>query len=82
MLYSKTKITELDGRGVSIEMQQYVVDNGTEYSIGMSHRCAYVNSERGRAELVAEVPEPYLSAVMMVWEETPTVIENNGAWEG
>ena len=43
--------------------------------MGELHAKAYMNSERGRAELAEEVSEPYLSAVLSVWGEEPTVEE-------
>lgn len=74
-----TKITldMLTETGVSVKTQKYVEDGGVEYAVGEPHRCAYVNSERGRAEIAAELPEPYLSAVLAVWGEAPTVFEDN-----
>lgn len=38
-------------------------------------RKAYVNSEQSRQELQTEVPEPYLSEILEVWGDAPTVIE-------
>lgn len=72
-----TKITldMLTETGVSVKTQKYIEDGGVEYTVGEPHRKAYVNSERGRAEIAAELPEPYLSAVLAVWGEAPTVIE-------
>jgi len=61
--------------GVSVKTQKYVEDGGVEYAMGEPHRRAYVNSERGRSEIAAELPEPYLSAVMVVWGSVPTVDE-------
>jgi len=47
-------------------------DQGQEYETP-PHAKAYINSVDGRDELMAEVPEPYLSAVLAVWGEKPTV---------
>lgn len=38
-------------------------------------RKAYANSVSGRQELQAEVPEPYLSEILVVWGDEPTIIE-------
>lgn len=75
-----TKITldMLTETGVSVKTQKYVEDGGIEYAVGEPHRRAYINSERGRNEIAAELPEPYLSAVMSVWGDAPTVIESDG----
>ncbi len=74
-----TRITldMLTETGASVKTQKYVEDGGVEYAVGEPHRRAYVNSERGRAEIAAELPEPYLSAVMSVWGENPTVVEGD-----
>ena len=72
---TKTTLDMLTADSVSIKTQQYTTVEGIEYSIGQPHRCAYVNSERGRAEIMGVLADPYLSAVMMVWGDTPTVTE-------
>lgn len=46
-----------------------------ETQIGENHRCAYVNSVSGRASIANDLAEPYLSAVMEIWGDTPTVSE-------
>ena len=76
-----TRITldMLTETGVSVKTQKYIEDGGVEYAVGEPHRRAYVNSERGRAEIAAELPEPYLSAVMAVWGDVPTVVEDNNS---
>lgn len=71
----KIIIDELTNTSVSIGNQKYVIDDGTVYYVGEPHRCAYMNSERGRAEIAYALPEPYLSAVMAVWGNEPTVNE-------
>jgi hypothetical protein len=72
-----TKITldMLAETSVSMRTQKYMEDGDIEYAVGEPHRCAYVNSERGRSEITAALPEPYLSAVMAVWGDAATVIE-------
>lgn len=74
-----TRITldMLTETSVSVKTQKYIEDGGVEYAVGEPHRRAYVNSERGRAEIAAELPEPYLSAVLAVWGEAPIVVEDN-----
>ena len=75
---TKTMIEHLTPNGVNIKTQKYIEQDGVEYALGEPHRCAFVNSERGRTEIATELPEPYLSAVMAVWGDAPTVIENDG----
>jgi len=74
-MYEKFSLDMLTETSVSVKTQKYVEDGGVEYAVGEPHRRAYVNSERGRAEIAAELPEPYLSAVMAVWGDSAKVID-------
>lgn len=74
-MIEKITLDMLTQDSVSVKRQRYAVVDGEEYPIGRPHRKAYVNSERGRTEIQNELEEPYLSAVMAVWGEQPTVIE-------
>jgi hypothetical protein len=74
----KIMVDMLTDTGVSIKTQQYVEQDGVEYTAGLPHRCAYVNSHRGRADIAAALDEPYLSAVMAVWGDTAIVPEVEG----
>ena len=65
----------LTENSVTVKTQRYTVMDGEEVTVGEIHARAYPNSERGRAELAEEVSEPYLSAVLSVWGEEPTVDE-------
>lgn len=68
-------IDALTKGSVSVKVQKTIVQDGIAYEIGQPQRRAYVNSESGRAKLSEEVPEPYLSAVMAVWGNDPTMEE-------
>ena len=61
--------------GVSIKTQKNILQDGVTYEIDQPHRCAYVNSARGRQQLLQNVPEPYRGAVLAVWGDAPTVQE-------
>lgn len=74
-MIEKITIDMLTADSVSIKKQNYVVVNGTEYAIEEPWRRAYVNSTSGRTQLQAEVSEPYLSSILGVWGDTPTVVE-------
>ena len=65
----------LTENSVTVKTQRYTVMDGEEVNIGEIHARAYPNSERSRAELAEDVPEPYLSAVLSAWGEEPTVDE-------
>ena len=75
MIGEKTIIEMLTQDSVSIKKQKYIVVDGQEYAVGEPWRRAYINSEKGREQVQTEVPEPYLSAIMTVWGDTPTVTE-------
>lgn len=66
---------------VSVKIQKYVGVDGVEYQVGEPHRKAYVNSESGRAEVLAELPESQATAIMAVWGDTPTIDEDAGSAE-
>lgn len=76
-MITKMTLDMLTDKSVSVRTQTYIEHGGVEYAVGEPHRRAYVNSERGRAEIAAELPEPYLSAVLAVWGEAPTIVEDN-----
>ena len=75
-MVKKITLDMLTADSVSIKKQQYTVVDGKEYPIGEPWRRAYINSVQGRAQVQAEVPEPYLSAIMAVWGDAPTVPDN------
>ncbi len=60
---------------VSVKTQKYTDVEGVEYPIGQPHRKAYVNSARGRQEVMDELPEPHQTAIFAIWGDTPTVVE-------
>mgnify|MGYP000860378665 FL=1 len=74
-MVEKIIIDMLNQDSVSIKKQKYIVVDGQEYAVGEPWRRAYINSEKGREQVQTEVPEPYLSAIMTVWGDTPTVTE-------
>ncbi|KIL45770.1 hypothetical protein [Jeotgalibacillus soli] len=74
-MIEKYTIDALSQDSVSIKKQQYAVVEGAEYPIGEPWRKAYTNSISGREELKTEVPADYSNAILMIWGETPTVVE-------
>ena len=69
----KITLDNLTEKSVSVLTQQFAEINGQTVQIGENHRTAFVNSEYGRIELKDKLQEPYLSSVMAVWGENPTV---------
>ena len=67
-------LDELNQNSVSVVTRKYIEEDDVKYFVGDIHRRAYVNSEDGRKEIDEELAEPYLSAVMTVWGDTPTVV--------
>ena len=68
-------LDELNEFGVSVVTKKYIISEGIRYFVGDPHRVAYVNSMSGRADISRELSEPYLSAVMNIWGDTPLVPE-------
>jgi len=60
----------LTADSVTVETINIFENDGTVYRMP-PHAKAYPNSEAGRAELQAEVSEPYLSAVLTIWGDAP-----------
>lgn len=73
MIKQEISLDELDVYKVSVEIKQFVEVDGVLYQIGTPHRRAYSNSEQDRILIAEELAQPYLSAVMAVWGDTPTV---------
>jgi hypothetical protein len=71
---SEISLDELTTNSVSVKTVNYTTIDGVKYYLGDPHRCAYVNSTSGRAAITAALAEPYLSAVMAVWGNTPTIV--------
>lgn len=76
-MITKISLDMLTTDSVSVKKQQYINQEGIEYIVGRPWRRAYVNSEEGRRKIQEELPEPYLSAVMAVWGDEPTVVEDD-----
>lgn len=74
-MIEKITLDMLNEKSVSVKKQKYVIIDGQEYPVGDPWRRAYVNNEDGRQQIQDELEEPYLSAVMAVWGEQPTAIE-------
>ena len=68
---TKTIIEFLDNKSVSIVKKNVIKEEGKEYYVGDPHRCSYLNDEQGRQLLKKQVPEPYYSSVMEIWENYP-----------
>ena len=69
-LQTQTKMTVdmLTADSVSILRQEMAQINGVWTQIGEKSRCAYLNTEQGRQQLIEQVEEPYRSAVLAVWD--------------
>lgn len=74
-MIEKITIDMLTQDSVSVKKQQYTTVDGVEYPIGQPHRKAYINSTRGREEVMAELPGAHIAAILSIWGETPTANE-------
>lgn len=74
-MIGKITLDMLTVDSVSLKKQNYETVSGVEYTVGQPWRRAYANSITGRAQVQAEVTEPYKSAIMAVWGDAPTVTE-------
>lgn len=74
-MIEKYTLDNLNQNNVSVKKQTYLDYMGQEYPIGEPWRKAYVNSESGREQIVAELPQAQVNAIMAVWGDIPTVEE-------
>lgn len=72
---SEISLDNLTTTSVSVKTMNYIMEDNVKYYVGEPHRRAYVNNTSGRTDIDSELSEPYLSAVMTVWGDTPTVEE-------
>lgn len=72
----KITLDNLNENSVSVLTQQFAEINGETVQVGENHRIAFVNSEYGRIELKDKLQEPYLSSVLAVWGDEPTVVDD------
>lgn len=62
--------------GVIVMTQKYVTVDGVNYTIGIPNAKGYANSAQGRREAQTEVPEPFVSAIIAMWGDSPTVTDD------
>ena len=74
-MQEKITLDMLAQYSVSVKKQKYMTVEGTEYPIGEPWRRAYVNSVQGRQQVVNELPQAQVNAIMAVWGDVPTVTE-------
>lgn len=74
-MIEKYTLDMLTQDSVSVKKQTYIDYMGQQYSIGEPWRRAYINSVGGREQIVAELPQTQVSAILSVWGDSPTVIE-------
>lgn len=73
----KKIVDMLDENGVSILTRKFVNIDGKMEQVGKNHRIAYSNSESGRQKLQEEQPEDVVAAVLAMWGDEPTIVEND-----
>lgn len=71
----KITLDMLTPDSVSVLKQQFVNINGSLVQAGSNIRNAYINSTMGRDDIKNVLTEPYLSSVMAVWGNAPTVTD-------
>jgi len=73
---SDYSLTGLNTNSACFMLSHYVTVDSVRLKLGETETRWYYNTTEQRQKLAAEVPEPYLSAVMAVWGGTPTVAES------
>lgn len=73
-IIAKKTVDMLTSDSVSILTQKYIDIDGVQTQVGQNHRCAYTNSESGRKQIAEKEPDYIVTAVMALWGDAPTVI--------
>lgn len=76
-MIEKYTLDMLNQDGVSVSKQTYIEYMGQMYPIGELWRRAYINSEKGRQQVADELPQAQINAIMAVWGDVPTVVEED-----
>lgn len=57
---------------VSVVTEKQIEIDGKIYTLETSRR-AYVNSPLGRTNIIADLPEEYMTAIFALWGDIPTI---------
>jgi hypothetical protein len=74
-MIEKYTLDMLTQDSVSVKKQTYIEYMGQQYPIGEPWRRAYMNSIQGRQQIINELPQAQVNAIMAVWGDAPTVTE-------
>ena len=69
----KISIEKLSTESVTIKKETFDVNGNT---VGLPVYASFLNSIRGRDELIRNIESPYKDVILMLWGNSPTVIEN------
>lgn len=72
-MVEKIFLDNLNENHVRLKKQNYVNVDGVEYPIDQPWMISYDNSVLGRELVNVEVPEPYKTAIFVVWGDSPTI---------
>ena len=67
-------IESLDNKYVSFVKVKRAKIDGTDYILDDPQVVFYENSSKDRELVAKDVPEPFLSTIMTIWGDTPTII--------
>lgn len=72
-MQEKYTLNNLNQDSVSVSKQTFIEYMGQLYPVGQTWNRHYSNSTKGRQQIVAELPQAQVNAVMAVWGDEPTV---------
>jgi len=58
---------------VIVKKQTYIDYQGKEWAIGEPWRRTYENSDSGKQQIIAELPQAQVTAILSISGDTPTV---------
>lgn len=69
--YSRYSLFNLSESRADVHRQGYITIDGQEHLLDYPVQMSFSNTPEGRAAIAAEIPEPFLSAVLLVWGAEP-----------
>ncbi|WP_107841161.1 hypothetical protein [Metasolibacillus meyeri] len=70
-------LDNLTQSGVSVKRQTFIEYQGQQYPIGDAWRRAYANSPNGRQQVVDELPQSQVNAILAVWGDAPVITDES-----
>ena len=75
MIKEVIAIDNLTDKSATVTTKQIITVGNIDYVVGRSGIKSYANSENGRNQLIEDVKDPFCEAILLVWGDTPLIVE-------